>query len=116
MAAFMVGKSLKDRRQHKAIEELFDKADKNGNGRISVQEYVNIFAEHGIEVGGEEVEKLGALANDDGEVTKGEFMEYAKGSDFFRYDCQRKKALLYLFHKGKAVKGKSHAFSSEKSH
>ena len=63
MAAFMVGKSLKDRRQHKAIEELFDKADKNGNGRISVQEYVNIFAEHGIEVGGEEVEKLGAAVH-----------------------------------------------------
>jgi len=28
MAAFMVGKSLKDRRQTKAIEELFDRADK----------------------------------------------------------------------------------------
>jgi hypothetical protein len=37
MAAFMVGKSLKDRRQTKAIEELFDRADKNGNGRISIQ-------------------------------------------------------------------------------
>ena len=35
MAAFMVGKSLKDRRQTKAIEDLFDKADKNG--KISVQ-------------------------------------------------------------------------------
>ena len=48
MAAFMVGKSLKDRRQTKAIEELFDKADKNGNGKISVQEYVMIFSDHGI--------------------------------------------------------------------
>ena len=37
MAAFMVGKSLKDRRQTKAIEDLIDKADKNGNGKISVQ-------------------------------------------------------------------------------
>ena len=37
MAAFMVGKSLKDRRQTKAIEELFDRADKNGNGKISIQ-------------------------------------------------------------------------------
>ena len=48
MAAFMVGKSLKDRRQTKAIEELFDKADKNGNGKISVEEYVMIFSDHGI--------------------------------------------------------------------
>ena len=50
MAAFMVGKSLKDRRQNKAIEDLFDKADKNGNGKISVEEYVNIFSDHGIQL------------------------------------------------------------------
>ena len=50
MAAFMVGKSLKDRRQNKAIEDLFDKADKNGNGRISVEEYVHIFSDHGIQI------------------------------------------------------------------
>lgn len=43
MAAFMVGKSLKDRRQTKAMAELFDIADKNGNGKISVAEYVRIF-------------------------------------------------------------------------
>lgn len=84
MAAFMVGKSLKDRRQHKAIEELFDNADKNGNGRISVQEYVNIFSEHGITVGQEEVEKISQLASDANEVTKDEFIEYAKRSDFFK--------------------------------
>jgi Ca2+-binding EF-hand superfamily protein len=58
MAAFIVGKSMKDRRQTKAIEELFDDADKNRNGRISVNEYVNIFSQHGIEVGQEEIEKV----------------------------------------------------------
>ena len=58
MAAFMIGKSLKDRRQTKAIEELFDKADKNGNGKISVEEYVHIFSEHGIQLSPEEVEKV----------------------------------------------------------
>lgn len=84
MAAFMIGKSLKDRRQTKAIEELFDKADKNGNGRISVDEYVQIFAEHGIQLSPEEVEKVSNVANDDGEVTKDEFLNYAKHSDFFK--------------------------------
>ena len=43
MAAFMVGKSLKDKRQQKAIEELFDKADYNKNGRISIHEYADLF-------------------------------------------------------------------------
>lgn len=80
----MVGKSLKDRRQNKAIEDLFDRADKNGNGRISVAEYVNIFNEHGIEISQEEVEKVSQLANDDGEVTKDEFVSYARNSDFFK--------------------------------
>ena len=80
----MIGKSLKDRRQTKAIEELFDKADKNGNGRISVDEYVQIFAEHGIHISPDEVAKLSNLANDDGEVTKDEFLSYAKHSDFFK--------------------------------
>ena len=58
MAAFMIGKSLKDRRQTKAVEELFDKADKNGNGRISVSEYAQIFSDHGIQLSPEEVEKV----------------------------------------------------------
>lgn len=84
MAAFMVGKSLKDRRQNKAIEELFDKADKNGNGRISVREYVKIFKEHGINMNSEEIGRVTALANEDGEVTKEEFLNYAKHSEFFR--------------------------------
>ena len=43
MAAFIVGKSLKDRRQTKAMAECFDLADKNGNGKISVAEYARIF-------------------------------------------------------------------------
>lgn len=80
----MVGKSLKDRRQTKAIEELFDRADKNGNGRISVAEYVQIFSEHGIDLSPEEKEKVSHLANVDGEVTKDEFLGYAKHSDFFK--------------------------------
>ena len=58
MAAFVVGKKLKDKRQNKAIVELFDKADRNGNGRISVLEYINIFREHGIVIEQEEVNKV----------------------------------------------------------
>lgn len=80
----MVGKSLKDRRQTKAMAELFDIADKNGNGKISVAEYVRIFSEHGISVEPQEVSKLSDSADDDGEVTKDEFMIYARHSEFFK--------------------------------
>lgn len=84
MAAFMVGKSLKDKRQTKAVSELFDEADKNGNGRISIAEYVRIFSEHGIVVDPEEVSRLSDSADHDGEVTKDEFLSYAKHSAFFK--------------------------------
>ena len=43
MAAFMIGKSMKEKRQQKQIEELFDKADYNKNGRISIHEYAELF-------------------------------------------------------------------------
>ena len=85
----MVGKSLKDKRQQKAIEELFDKADANGNGRISVHEYVRIFSEHGITLNQEEVSKVSGLANDEGEIAKDEFVNYAKHSEYFRNQMDR---------------------------
>lgn len=89
MAAFMIGKSLKARRQNEAIGKLFDEADKNGNGRISVREYVKIFSEHGIAVAEDEVRKVSELANENGEVTKDDFLHYAKTSDFFRQQMDK---------------------------
>jgi len=89
MAAFMIGKSLKARRQNEAIGKLFDEADKNGNGRISVREYVKIFSEHGIVPAEDEVRKVSELANENGEVTKDDFLHYAKTSDFFRQQMDK---------------------------
>jgi len=89
MAAFLVGKSLKDRRHTKAMSELFDIADKNGNGKISVAEYVRIFSEHGTSVEPQEVSKLSDIADENGEVTKDEFMNYAKHSQFFKDQLNR---------------------------
>jgi len=109
MAAFVIGKSLKDRRQTKAIEELFDKADKNGNGKISVEEYVQIFQEHGIELSPDEVGKVSNLANNDGEVTKDEFLSYARHSEFFKTQLD-KSASDSLAHKEEAIAKAERAF------
>ena len=67
-----------------SFEFFTDKADKNGNGKISVAEYIQIFSDHGIPISQDEVAKISALANDDDEVTKEEFNYYAKNSDFFK--------------------------------
>uniref|UniRef100_A0A0K2TNY7 EF-hand domain-containing protein n=1 Tax=Lepeophtheirus salmonis TaxID=72036 RepID=A0A0K2TNY7_LEPSM len=92
MASFLIGKSLKDRRQIKAIEELFNKADKNGNGKIFVSDYIHIFTDHGIELKEEEIEKVSGLANEDGEIVRDEFISYAKNSDFFKSQMDKNDA------------------------
>merc|ERR1712021_294025 len=109
MAAFMIGKSLKDRRQTKAVEELFDKADKNGNGRISVSEYAQIFSDHGIQLSPEEVEKVSSIANNDGEVTKEEFLNYARHSEFFKTQMDKTDSDS-MAHKQEAIAKAERAF------
>ena len=49
-----------------------------------MREYVKIFSEHGIAVAEDEVRKISELANENGDVTKDDFLHYAKTSDFFR--------------------------------
>ena len=44
----LLHKELKDKRQIEAIEDLFNKADKNYDGKISISDYVEIFSTHGI--------------------------------------------------------------------
>ena len=48
MAICLLIDKSRDKQKNKAIEDLFDKADKNGNGKISVGDYVGIFSDHGI--------------------------------------------------------------------
>ena len=48
MAICLLIDKSRDKQKNKAIEDLFDKADKNRNGKISVGDYVRIFSDHGI--------------------------------------------------------------------
>ena len=45
---YLLHKELKDKQQIEAIEDLFYKADKNNDGKISISDYVEIFSTHGI--------------------------------------------------------------------
>ena len=51
-----------------ALCELFDKADTGGDGTISIQEYIAMCDEYGVELTEEHLEGVKAIANDDGEV------------------------------------------------
>ena len=46
--------------------------------------FMFFFSEHGISVEPQEVSKLSDSADEDGEVTKDEFMMYARHSEFFK--------------------------------
>lgn len=80
----VIAKNLKDRRQLKAINEIFEKADISGNGKISLQEYINICGEYGIEVSPSELKKVEAIADSSGEIPKSDFIAYVQKSNLFK--------------------------------
>ena len=92
-ALFLVLVETKSKGLESGLFNIFtDKADKNGNGKISVAEYIQIFSDHGIPISQEEVAKISSLADEDDEVTKEEFMHYAKNSDFFKAQMDKSSA------------------------
>ena len=48
--------------------ELFDKADTGGDGTISLEEYMVMCDEYGIELNDEHLRDVRSIANDNGEV------------------------------------------------
>ena len=49
---------IRDRQKRDSMIEAFRRADKNGDGKLSVDEIYAIYVEFGVEVTREEVEKL----------------------------------------------------------
>ena len=69
-------KKSADRRQREALEEAFKRADINGDGKLSVDEYSRIFTEHGVAITRDEIEHMINLADkdQDGFISKEEFL------------------------------------------
>ena len=53
-----------------ALCELFDKADTGGDGTISIEEYVAMCDEYGVELTEEHLDGVRAIANANGEVVQ----------------------------------------------
>ena len=51
-----------------ALCEIFDKADTDGGGAISIDEYLAICGEYGKEVDDDDLDLIKALCNENGEV------------------------------------------------
>ena len=67
---------VRDRQKREQLTEAFRRADKNGDGRLSVDEIHGIYLNHGIEVTREEVQKIVDAADKDGTglLTEKEFV------------------------------------------
>jgi len=83
MAAAQVAKKLKDRRQRQALEEIFKKVDRDGNGTVSLDEYFGIFEEHGVKIGTAETNRVVKLAGSDGTLSKDQFIKILRSSNVF---------------------------------
>jgi len=75
-AMFLMLKKSNDRRQREALEAAFKKADVNGDGYISADEYYRILKDHGIECTHEEILQIMQIADKDhdGKISKEEFV------------------------------------------
>ena len=71
---------IRDRHKRDALIDAFRRADKNGDGRLSVDEVYGIYVDHGVEVTREEVAKIVEAADKDGTglLTEKEFVDSQK--------------------------------------
>jgi len=74
-AMFLMLKKSSDRRQREALEAAFKKADKNGDGYLSADEYYRILKDHGVDCSYDEIMTIMQIADKDhdGKISKEEF-------------------------------------------
>lgn len=77
----LIAKKISKNRQHKALSELFDRADVTKDGSISITEYIAICDEHGIEIDETDRESFLSYADETGEVNKNDFIILIKNSN-----------------------------------
>jgi calcium-binding protein CML len=75
-AMFLMLKKSNDRRQREALEAAFKKADINGDGFLSADEYCRILTDHGIDCTHEEILQIMQVADKDhdGKISREEFV------------------------------------------
>ena len=88
---------VRDRQKREQLTEAFRKADKNGDGRLSVEEIHGIYTAHGVDVTREEVQKIVDAADKDGTglLTEKEFVNSQAVGDvswalLFDWQCVKK--------------------------
>lgn len=75
----VIAKSLRDRRIHKALTDIFDKADIDKSGKLNVSEYLELCRNYNIEVTDEDLRSIELLAeNNGGGLSKTDFILFVR--------------------------------------
>jgi len=80
----VVAKKLHKARQEKALSELFQKADVTRDGSITVHEFLALCDEHGAKLSEEDLEEFHKRADENGEITKEDFIILIKNSNLHK--------------------------------
>eukprot|EP00090_Calanus_glacialis_P042725 TRINITY_DN75741_c0_g1_i1.p1 TRINITY_DN75741_c0_g1~~TRINITY_DN75741_c0_g1_i1.p1 ORF type:complete len:200 (-),score=57.09 TRINITY_DN75741_c0_g1_i1:71-670(-) len=84
----VIAKNIRNRRQHKALCELFDKADSSRDGKISIKEYVDMCETYGVELRDEDIREVLEIADEHGEVRKNDFILHIKNANLSKhFEC-----------------------------
>jgi len=75
-AMFLMLKKSSDRRQREALEAAFKKADVNGDGFLTADEYYRILKDHGVDCSYDEIMHIMQVADKDhdGKISREEFV------------------------------------------
>jgi len=76
-AVSMMVRKSKDKRQQESLLAAFKRADLNGDGLLTAEEYYHILADHGVECSRDEIKEILRLADQDhdGFISREEFMD-----------------------------------------
>lgn len=83
--AFMVLKGgMTNRARRKAFDAIFARFDHNQNGKVFINDFVDELRMVDVEVDEEEIRKLSAIADDEGQITKDDFKLYCHNSEMYK--------------------------------
>ena len=86
MAYMAIVKRRNEERKEVALKEIFNRADTNKNGKISVADFISILEANDIEVDDDELTKIGELADASGEITLTRFIQHLKSSEHWKHE------------------------------
>ena len=66
-----------------ALTEIFEKADTSNDGKITIEEYLQLCGNYGIEVSEDDQKNVEAIADANGGVSKQDFILYIKQAGMF---------------------------------